>query len=274
VDIDDLDDFAPGMTDAGGDAGAATNEIEFDVGLGPGGSDELTLGIDDDNDSMRWGTAGVNPNARPAENTPDADLAFTGVEVHVGRVGGFGPQTLSGAGGAGTGGPFARRLELNAGFDDDTLIGGAAADLLRNSFDADVFSGGVGFDTVDYSGISCSEDCPVRVGLGAGGANDGGEADQSDTTAGKRDEVRGDIERVIGTDYDDTLIGNRVRNVLDGQRGRDRLFGRGGRDLLLARDFVQDLRLNCGKGRRDRVKRDPFDPRGRGCELPRRRKRR
>jgi len=287
--IDEVEGWAPGASDSGGDAGAATNEIEFNVLQGPGAGDELELDTDD---TIVWGTNGINPNATPAENTPDADITTTGTELHSGG-GSFGSQTLSGAGGLGTGSAFNRPLELDGGFDDDlieggsgnddlsgsfdddVIRGGAGNDQLSGSFDSDDISGGPGVDTVNYRIVCASDedDCSVRVNLADNGFVDGGTDDESDVTPGKRDDVGSDVENITGGADDDVLIGNGARNVLNGRLGRDRLFGKGGRDLLLARDFVQDLALNCGKGRRDRVKRDRFDPRGKRCELPRKRKR-
>jgi hypothetical protein len=289
--IDDVDAYGPGASAAGGDAGAATDEIEFVVTQGAGGGDELALRASSGGATIAWGTLGINPNATGAENTPDADITQTGVEINS-ATGGFGAQSFSGAGGAGTGSPFTRPLRLSGGFDDDlieggngddeldgsfdddTLRGGAGDDEVGGSFGADDVSGGAGVDTAAYriSCVSDEDDCSVKVNLADDGFVDGGTADESDVTPGKRDDVGSDVENILGGADDDTLIGNGARNVLEGRLGRDRLFGKGGRDLLLTREFVQDLALNCGKGKRDRVTRDRFDPRGKGCELPRRKR--
>jgi Ca2+-binding RTX toxin-like protein len=77
-------------------------------------------------------------------------------------------------------------------------------------------------------------------------ADDGGQADL-DPTTGKHDCVGPDVENVIGSPYDDVLIGNdpgpfvdkagfiepRGNNVLDGGGGDDVLDGRGGSDVLI-----------------------------------------
>jgi Ca2+-binding RTX toxin-like protein len=79
--------------------------------------------------------------------------------------------------------------------------------------------------------------------------------------------VKADVENLVGGSGNDTLIGDGDANRLIGDVGRDRLIGRGGNDLLRAKDFVQDLRLACGPGAHDKVRRDSFDPAPVGCEL-------
>jgi hypothetical protein len=69
-----------------------------------------------------------------------------------------------------------------------------------------------------------------------------------------------------GVDGNDTLRGEDGSDTLIGGDNRDRLFGGGGgNDLLRARDYTQDLRLSCGPGPGDRVRRDSFDPSPTGC---------
>ena len=217
VDVDDAHAYAPGASDAGDDAGALTNEIEFDVNLGAGAADTLRLATDSSGGGIFWGSTGINPNAAAAEQGPDADITTTGVEVNEGS-GSFGSQTLSGAGGQGTGGAFARRLELSGGFDDDLIEGGSGGDDVDGSFGDDIVRGGAGNDEVggsfgadDVSGgsgidtaayrISCASDendCSVKVNLADNGFVDGGSADESDVTPGKRDDVGSDVENISG----------------------------------------------------------------------------
>jgi Ca2+-binding RTX toxin-like protein len=72
-------------------------------------------------------------------------------------------------------------------------------------------------------------------------------------------------DHLEGIDGDDTLYGEDGPDTLTGGDNRDRLFGGDGNDLLRARDYTQDLRLSCGAGSGDRVRRDPFDPQPTGC---------
>ncbi|HEX2085563.1 MAG TPA: calcium-binding protein [Solirubrobacteraceae bacterium] len=99
-----------------------------------------------------------------------------------------------------------------------TLRGGSGNDTLRGGARDDVLAGGTGRDTVTYSGRPGD----VTVTLG-GGADDG--------LAGEADEVV-EVERAIGGNGFDTLIGTDAGNALYGGPGDDRLDGAGGADGL------------------------------------------
>jgi hypothetical protein len=142
----------------------------------------------------------------------------------------------------------------------DRLLGGPGDDLLHGGGNADVLSGGRGVDTADYR----TRVAPVRVSIGRG-ANDG--------ITGEHDNVRNDVEDVLGGSGADTLVGNGKANRLDGRAGNDRLTGLGGSDALLGGPGADRLQgrdaarfrdmLNCGPGggaaiadARDRVMRN------------------
>jgi hypothetical protein len=55
--------------------------------------------------------------------------------------------------------------------------------------------------------------------------NDGG--------ANEGDNIRGDVDTVIGSGFGDTLVGNVLGQTLDGSGGTDRLEGLGGPDILI-----------------------------------------
>lgn len=97
---------------------------------------------------------------------------------------------------------------LNGGADNDTLVGGAGEDTLI---------GGEGFDTADYSGAIGAVWVPL------GGQAFFGEA-AGDTFSG--------IEQVIGSAFDDTLVGDDLANELVGGADDDMLKGAGGDDSL------------------------------------------
>ena len=88
--------------------------------------------------------------------------------------------------------------QLYGGDDDDTLVGGAGADLL---------DGGAGFDTADYSGAT------EGVILALSDTDNGGIGGYHANSAagGYHGEAAGDaltsIERVIGTDHGDRVLG-------------------------------------------------------------------
>jgi RTX calcium-binding nonapeptide repeat (4 copies) len=113
-----------------------------------------------------------------------------------------------------------------------TLRGGGGNDTLRGGQRNDLLLGGTGRDTVTYSGRR--EDVTVTLG---GAADDGG--------AGEGDEVV-EVERAIGGNGFDTLIGTDVGNALFGGPGDDRLDGAGGVDALTG-GRGQDL-LQGGSG--------------------------
>ncbi|WP_187170358.1 Ig-like domain-containing protein [Salidesulfovibrio onnuriiensis] len=116
---------------------------------------------------------------------------------------------------------------ITAGDYDDTLIGAAGHDFLdggkgNDSIDgglgADTINGGEGSDTVTYA---ASEEA-VKVDLLAGEVS-GGLA-QGDTLT--------NVENIVGTDHNDTLMGDAAANELFGGKGDDTLAGGAGDDVL------------------------------------------
>jgi hypothetical protein len=133
---------------------------------------------------------------------------------------------------------------LDGGFGDDKLDGGAGDDALTANLGVDTYRGGTGIDALSYAAYTS----PVRVTVGAGGADDG--------SVGETDDVGADIERVDGGTGDDTLIGsagndllygNAGSDILDGGAGADLLAGGADNDTIAARDGVADL-ISCGDG--------------------------
>lgn len=133
---------------------------------------------------------------------------------------------------------------LDGGFGDDKLDGGAGDDTLTANLGVDIYRGGTGIDALSYAAYTS----PVRVTVGAGGADDG--------SVGETDDVGGDIERVDGGTGGDTLIGsagndllygNDGGDILDGGAGADLLAGGADNDTVAARDGVADL-ISCGDG--------------------------
>ena len=133
--------------------------------------------------------------------------------------------------------------ELDGGEGDDYMVGGTGADAL---------SGGAGVDTAYY----LLSDAGVEVRLDDGTAR-GGEA-EGDTFPGiqtteyldadgiTREMDVSDIERLYGSNYDDTLAGDRGDNSLSGFSGNDELHGRGGDDNLFG--GMGDDELYGGEG--------------------------
>ncbi len=157
--------------------------------------------------------------ARTADGTtlPTSGLRtigqFTSIESVIGSqfddhlVGDGGDNTLVGASGndlldGGTGG-------------SDTLAGNDGNDRFAGRIHSGVttYSGGYGSDTLDYSGATGA----VTASLDIGDGND----------------IVTEIERLIGSQYADTLLGNALDNVLNGGFGNDTIAGGFGDDLIV-----------------------------------------
>ncbi len=115
---------------------------------------------------------------------------------------------------------------LFGGDGNDKLEGGAGNDVFYGSEGADRFSGGEGIDTLSYA------DSPEGVQFDSRyvfATNTGGDA------AGDRigDILTSTLENLIGSAYNDTLIGNSLANSLVGGAGDDILQGHGGNDTLV-----------------------------------------
>lgn len=169
-----------------------------------------------------------------------------------GLVGGEGSDVLAGNGGKNViyGGPRDDIISGLGGGDlligedgADALAGGDGGDAFVGGPGADTFSGGAGFDFADYSARTAA----VRVDLD--GARDDGQV-------GEKDNVRTDVEGVVGGRGADRLIGNGKRNSVVGGPGNDYLvggggidghWGEGGADTIIARDGTIDL-AHGGKG--------------------------
>lgn len=100
----------------------------------------------------------------------------------------------------------------------NTLNGGAGADVLQGGAGADALIGGAGSDTASYS-LAASA---VTAVLGAPPNNTGEAA--GDTYSS--------IENVVGSAFDDTLIGDVNVNTVSGGAGVDLLRGEAGGDTL------------------------------------------
>jgi Ca2+-binding RTX toxin-like protein len=151
-----------------------------------------------------------------------ADDTVTGANTPGNLRGGSGNDRLIGRG----------RLEGGGGNDDltgsplaDTLRGSSGRDTIDGGFGADDIGGGSGTDTLVYP----SRPNGVNVTIGSGNGNDGGPEDQ---TGSSRDTVRGDIEDLLGTELNDSLVGDKSAETLVGLGGDDFVFGNGGRDTL------------------------------------------
>jgi len=99
---------------------------------------------------------------------------------------------------------------------DNRLEGRAGDDLLRGGLGADRLAGGDGFDTADYSTSSAA----ISIGLVYS-------IDPNAVTTGTGGDAQGDqlseIEAVIGSAFNDTIVGSVIANLLNGGDGDDLL---------------------------------------------------
>src|SRR5688572_15536988 len=216
-------------------AGEDTDEIRGGAGTDTVDYSDRFLGIhvtldDVDNDGLPPGWLDIVPS-------PERDNVHSDVEN---VIGGAGDDEITGnrfnnvlSGGGGND-------LLFGGFGRDVLSGNAGKDRLVGGGGGDLLLGGSGNDTADYSDHTAG----VYVTLD-GIANDGLYRQQIGFEANvvvprplsrESDNVRPDIENVIGTEADDHLEGNDGSNTLVGRGGDDILTGGNGSDLLRAGD--------------------------------------
>ncbi|SUS06671.1 hypothetical protein DF3PB_310012 [uncultured Defluviicoccus sp.] len=107
---------------------------------------------------------------------------------------------------------------LTGGVGADSLDGGDGDDTLEGGAGADTLAGGPGIDTLTYANATAA----VNVNLKAGTAT-GAEA-AGDKPSG--------IEKLIGSDFNDTLTGGTAAETIDGGNGNNTLSGDAGADSL------------------------------------------
>jgi len=108
---------------------------------------------------------------------------------------------------------------LNGRGGDDMLYGGSGNDLLIGGPGTDLLNGGPGSDTASYANSPAGVTIDLRKGGGASGGHANGDLLQ-------------DIENVIGSANDDTLIGNSANNTFEPRAGADQVDGNGGIDTV------------------------------------------
>jgi hypothetical protein len=150
-------------------------------------------------------------------------------------VGDADAEVISGEGGTdiikGLGGNDTLRNQTDNRFSGrpSALYGGAGDDLFYGSTgSADTFQGGRGVDTVSFAPLSSG----IVVTLD-GIPNDG--------VPGMDADVADDIERIIGTNFEDTITGGDANDTLVGGLGPDHLFGLAGNDTLSGQGGADDL---------------------------------
>ncbi|WP_353427884.1 hypothetical protein NHB34_01870 [Polynucleobacter sp. MWH-UH19D] len=209
--------------------GGAGNDVLIGVSNGLPGAlvDSATDWADYwDNTSGITVNLGVGTNAASSLNTAFiSGVAISGLSYGT-ATGGDGNDTLIGMTG------------VRGGFGNDILIGGAGNDFLSGGQGSDTLIGGAGSDTASYKWANGS----VVVNLGVGtynysAYNYGSGIDFNGQTWGTASGADGydylvSIDRVIGSRFDDTLMGNGGDNVFRGLDGNDTIDGGAGSDWI------------------------------------------
>ncbi|HYC96794.1 calcium-binding protein, partial [Brevundimonas sp.] len=117
----------------------------------------------------------------------------------------------------------------------NVITGGAGNDALRGRGGVDVLNGGLGIDTADYTLAAAG--VVARIDLQRA-TNDGDGATDTYTS----------VEHLIGSNFNDTLIGGAGANVLMGGTGADTLLGLGGDDVLMGGSGGVNNQLQGGAG--------------------------
>ncbi|MDB4091879.1 hypothetical protein N9563_02455, partial [bacterium] len=124
---------------------------------------------------------------------------------------------------------------LNGGDGDDTLVGGAGDDELNGGLGNDTLDGGDGDDTASYE----THQNGVLVELGL---------TQPDPDPTINPDILISIENLIGSGFDDTLLGDSGANTLNGGEGNDILMGRAGDDRLTGGHGVDTFKFEADFG--------------------------
>src|SRR5262245_34456182 len=209
-----------------------TQVTQHEADCTPGfGMDGLQADLSDANDAITFSDLAT----AHVDGGDGDDTIATGTNVCIDDLhGGAGNDTITAAG-LGTCGPGdslygdAGNDVLNAGSAyDNKLFGGDGADILNGGADPDTLDGGAGPDVLNGGGAWDTADYSSRVSAVTvtidGVANDG--------EPGEGDNVKPDVEYLIGGSGDDSLTGSAGANHIEGREGNDTLVGGGENDLV------------------------------------------
>ncbi|MEM9999249.1 MAG: M10 family metallopeptidase C-terminal domain-containing protein [Pseudomonadota bacterium] len=111
-----------------------------------------------------------------------------------------------------------RTDSINGTGGDDTIDAGGGDDFIEGLGGADLINGGLGFDTASYMSSLTGVDVDLEANTASGGDANG------DTLVS--------IEALLGSSFDDRLVGDLISNFLNGNAGNDWLDGGAGLDDL------------------------------------------
>lgn len=180
------------------------------------------------NGAILFGASGYNLLRVDATNSVDDLKGGSGADLLLAGAGtSAGENVLNGGGGA----------DVLIGRDhSDYLIGGAGNDVFVGGLGADKFDGGSGFDIVTYNTASSA----IKLDLTSNNLSTivGFSFDLTEN-ASKGDRMSS-IEGIIGTDFNDVIVGGGFGTSIFGGNGNDTLTGRNG-DYLFGGEGMDTL---------------------------------
>jgi Ca2+-binding RTX toxin-like protein len=170
-----------------------------DMLAGGGGGDSLVGGAGADTVVYAASTSGVNVNLRDNSSSGgDADGdTYNSIENITGSNLG---DVLIGSG------------------VDNVIRAGGGNDLVEGGAGADVLDGGNALDTLSYAGSLDGVNVSLATGVATGGDGEG--------------DVVSNFENLLGSAYNDVLLGDGADNRIDGGAGNDHLSGGAGADEI------------------------------------------
>ncbi|MDU8913534.1 Hint domain-containing protein, partial [Aestuariicoccus sp. MJ-SS9] len=197
---DTLSGSATNDTLVGGDGndlffGGAGNDSQL------GGAGDDTFSGDQGNDTIDGGT-GVDA----------VDYSGSSAAVAVDLAAG------TGTGGDAQGDRYTSIENVTGSAFADTITGNGSDNLISGGAGGDLLVGGAGSDTVDYSDSASAVFVDLGLGFGSGGDANG--------------DSLSNFENVIGSDFNDSLVGDGTDNQINGGAGDDTLIGGAGADAL------------------------------------------
>ncbi|AXA55083.1 retention module-containing protein [Pseudomonas thivervalensis] len=167
-------------------------------------------------------TADYHGSYTASDNHGGSDSASVGISYQAGHTltGTSGDDVLLASNGDNTLNAGDGNDTLSAGSGNNTLQGGAGDDVLYSGAGNDLLDGGTGNDTASYAHATSA----VTVNLGLLAAQN---------TLGAGTDTLSGVENLVGSNFNDTLVGDGASNRIDGGLGHDVLNGAGGNDLLI-----------------------------------------
>ena len=144
-----------------------------------------------------------------------ADEIFGGSDNDI-LSGGSGNDRVNGGSGADI---------IEGSADHDLLVGGPGNDRLIGGSGNDTLIGGSDIDSADFAGAVSAVNVNLMNGTAAGVGND----------------ILQGIENIIGSAFDDTLVGDTAANMLDGRGGEDFFDGMSGDDTLIGGSRADEM---------------------------------